>query len=66
MLTTSVPVKVVARVLGKQPMFVTNALREGSLPFGFCIKQDRTRIEAYISPKLLYDYTGYEWKGEEE
>lgn len=72
----SVPVAVAARVYGKDPCWVRAGIIAGWLPIGKATRQGRLvtkieqinskygRINFYISPKLLYEQTGYEWKGE--
>ena len=72
----SVPVAVAARVYGKDASWVRAGLIGGWLPIGNATKNGQlvTRVEAekirhgrinyYISPKLLYEHTGYVWKGE--
>lgn len=72
----SVPVAVAARVYGKDASWVRAGIVYGWLPIGTATKDGQlvTRIEAghvrhgrinyYISPKLLYEHTGYVWKGE--
>lgn len=66
-----VPVRVAARVYGKDPCWVRAGLIFGWLPIGFATRQGQIvnsygegRTNYYISPKLLYEHTGYEWKGE--
>lgn len=73
----SVPVAVAARILGKDPCWVRAGIIEGWLPIGTATRSGREittikemdskkgRINYYISPKKLYDYCGYEWKGEQ-
>lgn len=72
----SVPVKVVARIYGKDPSWVRAGIICGWLPIGTATRKGKQitkigdmngrfgRINYYISPKLLYEATGYEWKGE--
>lgn len=72
----SVPVSIVARVYGKDPAWVRAGIISGYLPIGFAtrkgervtnvadISSRKGRINFYISPKLLYEETGYLWKGE--
>ena len=72
----SVPVSVVARIYGKDPSWVRAGIISGYLPIGFAtrggqqitnvadISLRKGRINFYISPKLLYEETGYLWKGE--
>lgn len=74
----SVPVAVVARVYGKEAYWVRAGIIEGWLPIGTATRRGKKvtsvkdinsrlgRINFYISPKLLYEQTGYEWKGEKK
>lgn len=74
--TGSVPVRVAARVYGKDSTWVRAGIIEGWLPIGNAtrhgalvtgvdeISSKLGRINFYISPKLLYEHTGYIWKGE--
>ena len=72
----SVPVAVAARVYGKDASWVRAGIIRGWLPIGTATKDGQLvtceevstirhgRINYYISPKLLYEHTGYVWKGE--
>ena len=72
----SVPVRVAAKVYGRDSAWVRAGIIAGWLPIGQAtrngkpvtdIKEMRLkygRINYYISPKLLYEQTGYEWRGE--
>lgn len=72
----SVPVRVVARVYGKDASWVRAGIITGWLPIGKATRKGelitdiqeidsrKGRINFYISPKLLYEETGYVWKGE--
>ena len=72
----SVPVSVASRVYGKDPNWIRAGLLEGWLPIGNAVRNGKIlhsvseidsrkgRINYYISPKLLYEATGYVWKGE--
>lgn len=72
----SVPVAVAARVYGKDASWVRAGIIVGWLPIGTATRNDVpvTRIEDmnsklgrinyYISPKRLYEDTGYLWRGE--
>lgn len=75
----SVPVKIAARVYGKDPSWVRAGILEGWLPIGIATRKGRQvvygvddidgrkgRINYYISPKKLYEETGYDWKGEKD
>lgn len=72
----SVPVVVAARVYGKDPNWIRAGLISGWLPIGRATRNGKLvtdledqsfrkgRINYYISPKLLWEMTGYEWEGE--
>lgn len=72
----SVPVRVAARVYGRDPAWVRAGIIAGWLPIGQATRNGHAvtdirqmdskygRISYYISPKLLYEQTGYEWRGE--
>ena len=74
--TGSVPISVVARVYGKDASWVRAGVISGWLPIGKATRDGRLitnvkeidsrlgRINFYISPKLLWQETGYFWKGE--
>lgn len=74
----SVPVSIAARVYGKDASWVRAGIIAGWLPIGNAtragkpvtkvedISSRKGRINYYISPKLLYEETGYLWKGERE
>lgn len=61
----SVPVRVAARVLGKSEMYVRHAIEDNRIDIGCCSGRGK-RKSYYISPKKLYELTGYEWEGETE
>ena len=72
----SVPVQVAARVYGKDACWVRAGIITGYLPIGTATRKGENitsidqmnsrlgRINYYISPKKLYEHTGYIWKGE--
>lgn len=72
----SVPVAVAARVYGKDASWVRAGIIAGWLPIGTATRNGQAitsieemnskygRINFYISPKKLYEETGYIWKGE--
>ena len=74
----SVPVKLVAKIFGKDASWVRAGLITGYLPIGKATRGGKDvkdisemnskygRINYYISPKRLYEETGYFWKGEKE
>lgn len=73
--TGSVPVRIAAMVYGKDAAWVRVGIIAGWLPIGEAtrngvkitdIKQMDSkygRINYYISPKLLYEQTGFVWEG---
>lgn len=72
----NVPVSVAARVYGKDACWIRAGLISGWLPIGNATRNGKLvtsidemdsrygRINYYISPKLLYEQTGYMWDGE--
>ena len=72
----NVPVSIAAKVYGKDPCWVRAGIINGWLPIGTATRNGKKitsieemnskygRINYYISPKLLYEQTGYVWKGE--
>lgn len=72
----SVPVAVAARVYGKDASWIRAGIIAGWLPIGTATRNGKAitsieemnskygRINFYISPKKLYEETGYIWKGE--
>lgn len=72
----SVPVAVAARVYQKDASWIRMGLVVGWLPIGKATRKGMQvtkvedmnsrygRINYYISPKLLFEETGYLWKGE--
>lgn len=74
----SVPVSVAAEVYGKDATWVRAGIIAGWLPIGTATRNGVTitsikqmdskygRINYYISPKLLYEQTGYLWEGKKK
>lgn len=72
----SVPVAVAARVYGKDASWVRAGIVAGWLPIGKATRHGKLvtkieeidskygRINFYISPKKLWEETGYVWRGE--
>lgn len=72
----SVPVLVAARIYGKDASWIRAGIVAGWLPIGKATRGGQLvtsleemnskygRINFYISPKLLFQETGYLWKGE--
>ena len=73
-----VPVAIVARVYGKDASWVRAGIISGWLPIGYATRGGKRvtdvsemdsklgRISYYVSPKLLYEQTGYMWDGTRE
>lgn len=71
----SVPVSVAAKVYGKDAAWVRAGIIAGWLPIGNATRNGKQitkiedmdsrlgRINYYISPKLLFEQTGFIWKG---
>lgn len=71
----SVPVAIAAKVYGKDPAWVRAGIVCGWLQIGRATRKGKLvtrleemdsrlgRINFYISPKLLYNDTGYVWRG---
>ena len=56
----NIPVTTVAKIMGKDQQFVRQAMIEGLLPIGVAFrKKGSSQYDFYISPKLLYDFTGF-------
>lgn len=74
----SVPVAVASRVYGKDASWVRAGIVSGWLPIGKATRSGKLvttieemdsrygRINFYISPKRLYEETGFLWKGERQ
>ena len=61
-----VPTKVAAEVFGKSEMWVREMIYNGMLPIGLAMREDgKKKMNVYISAKLLYEYTGYIYRGNE-
>jgi hypothetical protein len=72
----SVPISIAAKVYGKDAAWVRAGIIAGWLPIGTATRNGKPitkledmnsrygRINYYISPKKLFEETGYIWKGE--
>lgn len=63
-MVNSVSVKECARALGRSEQFIRISLQKELLPIGYAIKLSGNRYSYYISPLLLFNYTGYKAKGD--
>ncbi|MCR5475137.1 MAG: hypothetical protein K6F28_08055 [Lachnospiraceae bacterium] len=64
----NVPISLVAKVMKKDAQFIRLGLQNGSLPIGTAYKKDAENIQYdyYISPFLLWKYTGFIYTDEYE
>ena len=60
-----IPVKLAAKIYGKSETWVRKGILEGWLPIGHATESEH-RINVYISPKKLWEDTGFIWKGESD
>lgn len=62
----NVPVSLAAKVMHKDVLFVRLGLQQGELPFGSAfVKEGSSQYDYYISPFLLWQYTGYVYRGDD-
>ncbi len=71
----SVPVSIAAKVYGKDPSWIRSGIIMGWLPIGTATRNGKRitdikeidsslgRVNYYISPKKLYEETGFIWDG---
>lgn len=76
MIKGSVPVRIAAKVYGKNSQWIREGIVSGYLPIGIATRNGKQltdiseldckygRANFYISPKKLYQETGYLWRGE--
>ncbi len=63
----NIPLKEAARIMGKDYQFVRLGLIEGILPIGTAYKMNDSSVYSfYISPRLLWEYRGYIYRGKME
>ena len=60
----NIKIEEAAKIMGKSQQFVRVGLQRGILPFGTAVKMT-SQWTYHISPKLFYDYVGYEYKQQE-
>ena len=71
----NVPIKDVAKMIGKDQQFVRQGIINGKLPIGTAFKKEyvddrgektmASQYDFYVSPKLLYEYTGIIYENNE-
>lgn len=63
----NIPVLHAARIMGKDQMFIREAMKRGLLDLGLCFKKENSnQYDFYISPLKLYLLTGYIYQGYDE
>lgn len=63
----NIPVLHAARIMGKDQMFIREAMKRGILDLGLCYKKENSnQYDFYISPLKLYLLTGYIYQGYDE
>lgn len=63
----NVPITEVARIMKKDQQFIRQGIIRGELPFGKAFKKEgSSQYDYYISPKLLWEFTGYVYTGEKK
>ena len=66
-LAENIPVTIAASIMGKDQMFIREAMKRGLLDLGLCYqKEGSEQYDFYISPFKLWQLTGYVYKGLEE
>lgn len=69
----NVPIKEVAKLMGKDQQFIRQGIIQGILPIGYAFKKtivdpkwgtekESTQYDFYVSPKLLWEQTGIIYK----
>jgi hypothetical protein len=62
----NVPVTLAASILGKDQMFIREAMKRGIIDLGVCYqKEGSSQYDIYISPFKLWQLSGYVYKGYE-
>lgn len=72
----NIPVKEAARLMGKDQQFIRQGLIKGILPIGTAFKKtiidskwntekESAHYDFYISPRLLWEYTGIIYKADQ-
>ena len=55
----NIPIETVSKIIGKDQKFVKRAMIEGTLPIGTAVRKlGSSEYDFYVSPKLLYEFTG--------
>lgn len=60
----NIPIAEVAKILRKDPQYVRQGIIQGYLPIGVAVKNNgSSQYDFYVSPMLLWKFTGYVWRG---
>lgn len=63
----NVPITEVAKIMKKDQQFIRQGMIQGILPIGVVFKKDGSKqYDYYVSPRLLWEYTGYVYSGKTE
>ena len=61
----NISIKEASKIIGKSEQFIRQGIIEGYLPIGIAFKRgNSTHYSYYISPKRLYEFTGYLYSSE--
>ena len=56
----NIPIEMAAKIMGKDQKFLRQAMIAREIPIGIAFKKEGvSQYDYYISPKLLYEYTGF-------
>lgn len=62
----NIPVIIAASIMGKDQMFIREAMKRGIIDIGVCYqKENSNQYDFYISPFKLWQLTGYVYQGYE-
>ena len=60
----NIPVDIAASIMGKDSLFIREAMKRGIIDIGVCYKKEgSSQYDFYISPLKFYQLTGYFYKG---
>lgn len=62
----NIPVIVAAKIMKKDQQFIRQGMIQGILPIGTAFKKEgSSQYDFYISPRLFWEYTGFQYKSSE-
>lgn len=53
----------VAAIIGKDATWIREGIENGWFPIGICSTGSKGNRSFYVSPKMLWEVTGYVWEG---